>query len=1352
MQMKRNGSLIIAAFTMVVCLLNAAAMAELQILLPLDRTAYQTNERIDVAVVRSSNAALEANDMTVTLTGEGGSKLTFVLPVGAVALAGDTARRTEHLYLNGWLLRPGRYTLEVGVDGAAASTEIDIRSHVRKSSFKLIAWGSTADKGEQVAMGEDSLGFNLLYALAEGDGSVLGGVDWMQCCSIGGGHQLNLRLECDWSDPYAIRGGAAFASRNAFYHRRQSNAIGVHLYDEPGLTWWQHPETGEWTPHDIPAQRRAYQSAFGKEPLKYKEVDGKNPEDVKRWMHWGKWKLSFMEANWKLDRFGIEYINPRLISATQSQYGWSAFTDGYYFNIARQLPVVSGHGGYSNFWMGYFNPSFFLEMARARDLTKRCWYLPTWFRMPSEQFRLEQYLSFITNIQGMATPPWITVHHPTSVDASDGIVESNKLMGKLGTIFTTMPVTRPPVAMLYSMSHNLYMQSQNTMDLNGSGHVAKQQFVYLAGKLLHTPFLPIVDEDVADGTLAACHKAVVLAGVNYLAPEVLAGLEAFAADGGVVLLTGDCQVRVKGAIKLKARAEYYNKDAVDAARAANDYAKVQALTHVGELSKSAMILAREIKPYLARAGIKPVFDCDNPGITAHRQAEGDIEYLFAVNSTFDENLNTWNAFRSATATIGLPADGRPVYDPILSRPITEFRRDGDMLKATLRFGPGQMRVFARTARPIGGVAALTPAVTIDYTANEKPIRVEIGASLLDNAGAVLSGSAPLHIEVVDPLGQTRYDLYRATKLGTFRDSFQLAANDPAGEWTVLVTELLSGTQDSAAFTYTPAPRCGAIAGTARRAIHFGLDREHIYRFFRLHRNLTIVKGSSDFNYAAAEWLATALEPWDVKCTIVNAADVNRPRPISEEEAKTWSGIGHTGRGAVKPGDQNNPIYVGFDINKPVVLLGSPEDNPLIDFLQKNRFLPYTAVKDTFPGRGRGWLAWTRDGIYREQEAIVLIAHDSEGMAEAVGTMYEAATGLEPLTPWELPRTNSIAAATRADQLPEASVAWQAVLPDRAAAMKVIGNRLAVLGEDGTLAMLDAAGKFAWQKQIDGGRIWLLDSSADGGLIVVGASHHVLGFGANGQALFDSAPTDDKAVAALDLAVSPDGSRVVVAASNGKLTALDRSGKRLWTKPALLDAKQNPIPYRSVAFTADGSKLLALKDNGADIINPADGSDTGDVAGVSGRFKPVATPQGLILTNGKNTAIVLAADGSVASKMSLPGNVSFVATAPDGLLVGTEAEGQKNQKHSVLRLIKHLAGKVDEQTAWTRLLPNRIPKHAAYGPSLAVAYWGGDVYLLTVDGQERTLNTMPQDVAKMAWLGGNLVASLADGRIIALAQR
>ena len=149
---------------------------------------------------------------------------------------------------------------------------------------------------------------------------------------------------------------------------------------------------------------------------------------------------------------------------------------------------------------GYFNPGWFFEMGRVRDFQKPIWYLPTWYgNTPSERFRLEQYLCFMMNLQGMAKPPDMQVHNPAATPAADGIVESNKLMARLGTIFTTMPVTRPPVAMLWSLSQNLAAEikdMQNPANLNksayeGGGHNRdKICLVYLAGKMIHIPHLP----------------------------------------------------------------------------------------------------------------------------------------------------------------------------------------------------------------------------------------------------------------------------------------------------------------------------------------------------------------------------------------------------------------------------------------------------------------------------------------------------------------------------------------------------------------------------------------------------------------------------------------------------------------------------------------------------------------------------------------------------------------------------------------------------------------------------------------------------------------------------------------------
>ena len=842
-----------------------SAAAELQILLPLARTAYQTNEWIDLSVVRRAPQDLPAGDLILRVLGKDGGRLGFTFPVPAVAGQGPEARATEHLHLDGRLLRPGHYVIEAAADGAIAKSELDVYSHVRKTSYRLINWGR-AQGANQLVEGEDSLGFNLFYGGYSADKEanfIRAGVDFMSCCTMGGGHQMDLRQECDWSDPYVSRGGTWRVARRAFIDRTRPNVIGIHFYDEPGLTWWKHSATGEWTPHGIPSQVRSFRSAFGKDPIAYDRVDPNNPDHVAQWRHWALWKLGFMDAAWKEAQFGVSYVRPDYLSVTQTQYGFTAFTDGIYFNAARCLPVVSGHGGYDDYGLGYFNPSYTLEMARARDWAKPAWYLPTWYgNTPSDRFRLEQYLSFITNIQGMITPPDIDPFQPATKPAAEGVVECNKTMARLGTIFTTMPVTRPPVAMLYSMSQNIREQTRDRKVnyAHETNQGRRLLFTYMAGKVLQQQFLPVVEEDIVDGTLAAHHKAVIITSVDELDPKVVAALEGFAAREGLVLLTGDCRVKIRGSVNLGVTPDFPDAGIVRRLHKEQKYAEATKYTTVGKFVEGALPLAKAIQAQLDRAGIKPILTSDQPGIAVTRQAAGDIEYVFAVNATYDSVAGGWNVIRPAEATLSLVADGRPVYDAVRGGPVPELRNGGGTLSGKFRFGPGQMRVFCRTARPIGKVQALAPVVSADYTKAEEPLGVDVGAVLADDQGRVLSGSAPLRIRLIDPTGSVRYDLFRATSMGSLKLSLPLAANDPPGTWKVVVVELLNNTEDTAAFTLTAPAQCGAVVGKTPRAVSFGNDRDNVFRFFRVHHDVTIAVGSSDYHQAAAQRLAESLRP------------------------------------------------------------------------------------------------------------------------------------------------------------------------------------------------------------------------------------------------------------------------------------------------------------------------------------------------------------------------------------------------------------------------------------------------------------------------------------------------------------
>lgn len=517
------------------------AAAELGLTLPLQRSVYQTNERIDLTVHRPAGPGT----LEVTLEAADGGRMAFTLPA---------TRGTEHFHANAALLRPGTYTVIVTDGAATARTEIEVFGHLRRSNYRLINWGSAQKPEELLGQGEDGFGYNFYYGQVfrgKGGGAATAalmraGVDAVSVCTMSGAHQMDIRAECDWSDPYVTRGGTQRVVQQALHDRSFGNVPGVHFYDEPGLTWWKNPETGVTGPHDVPQQVRAFEAAFGRRPPQSWKLDPSKPADVAAWKEWVVWKLGFMDAAWKEAQFGVSYVRPDFLSLNQSQYGWSAFTDGYYFNVVRSLPVISGHGGYDDFGLGYFNPSYYLEMARARDLARDCWYLPTWYaNTTDDDYRLEQNLSFQTGIEGMMSPP--PLEPARNASARKAIVECNRLMGRLGTIFTTMPVTRPPVAMLYSLSDVLAAQAadRSVNYAHAMPQGERLPFTYLAGKLIQRQFLPIVDEDVVDGTLAAHHKAVILTAIRHLDPAVTAALEDFAARGGLVLLTGDCTVAIR---------------------------------------------------------------------------------------------------------------------------------------------------------------------------------------------------------------------------------------------------------------------------------------------------------------------------------------------------------------------------------------------------------------------------------------------------------------------------------------------------------------------------------------------------------------------------------------------------------------------------------------------------------------------------------------------------------------------------------------------------------------------------------------------------------------------------------------
>ena len=214
-----------------------------------------------------------------------------------------------------------------------------------------------------------------------------------------------------------------------------------------------------------------------------------------------------------------------------------------------------------------------------------------------------------------------------------------------------------------------------------------------------------------------------------------------------------------------------------------------------------------------------------------------------------------------------------------------------------------------------------------------------------------------------------------------------------------VTDLLAGKIGTATFPWHNPGATGAVVGLEHRASTLEGESDHIYRFMRKFHEVTIARGTSDYSAAAADRLVAILKPWDIQCNIVDAAAINHGRSLTEEEAKTWPGLNGPDRMKAGPG---RPDETGFDVRGPVIVVGNETDNPLITWMQLYQFLPYAPQNGVFPGPGRGMVAWQIGAIGPEQESVTLIAHDAAGMSEAVGTVYDDAIGMDPLTPWVQP--------------------------------------------------------------------------------------------------------------------------------------------------------------------------------------------------------------------------------------------------------------------------------------------------------------------------------------------------------------
>ena len=517
----------------------------------------------------------------------------------------------------------------------------------------------------------------------------------------------------------------------------------------------------------------------------------------------------------------------------------------------------------------------------------------------------------------------------------------------------------------------------------GFGRASFNELVALT-RLGYTPRFVTEDE------LAAGHAgdvaALVIIGQTFALPEpVNAGLAAFATQGGRILVDGATTVSIPGAEKL---------------------AFAQPLSTVGKPhnwgtpnmvgnENDAILYARD-HPALARAFTAALGETGHAWLKSAKGAETEVsllqldgghdaQYVVAVNDSWVATQADWHQVRETL----LPTKAMPVTGVLYD--CTEEKPLGNAAPVACDLSLTTARLYACLPRAITAIAlAATQRITAGAALT---VKVEFTDAAKKRLAAVL----PFSLAVRRPDGTAQAEFYRATATdGAFVMTVPIAANAPAGRWTVAVRSQLTGELATLPVT---------VAAAKRPVYATPLADEVIVRN-RAAIDALLTKGTTvvlpvfnDRVLAAAQVLQQTLAKRGVM------VEIRQNPPIGiytigydpsdaqlAENARIDRGelLGKIKRETLNGNDWASALS-GWRCGKPLILLeeaGVKGSNPLVESLNKAGIL-WPQLSKTFPGPDRAVVQAVPWAFAPRVTALVIQATTLDGLdrgATALGNL------------------------------------------------------------------------------------------------------------------------------------------------------------------------------------------------------------------------------------------------------------------------------------------------------------------------------------------------------------------------------
>lgn len=553
------------------------------------------------------------------------------------------------------------------------------------------------------------------------------------------------------------------------------------------------------------------------------------------------------------------------------------------------------------------------------------------------------------------------------------------------------------VGILFSKS-----QYQRQHIVHGYGTAAYKAFVALT-RLGYTPRF-VTEEELAAGRVKDLPALLLIGQTFLLTSQASEALERFGKTGGRILVDGGTTIAVPGAEKLALTFPFSLPGKPHSWTSPN----------LVPGDNDTLVYARW-HPELAAAFSKSLGDTGRGVFKSERgpdtkvsllQIDGgpDVKYIVAVNDSHVARQADWHQVTERLTPTGKAPAGAVLYD------CTEEKALGPVAALNCDLTATTARVFGVLARPVAKLA-LSARQTLAAGGE-----LVVAAQLLDAAGKPVRAVVPLHLTLLAPDAKAVQSLFRSTdREGTFALSLPIAANAPAGTWSVRVRSQLDGMTATLPVTVTAsAPASFAKIITDKVLVR---DRAAIEATFT--KGAKVVLPIFDSPHAGellpiAEKVKAALARRGVEVEIRSQVEPGTYwlgyDPSAEqlqENARVDAGeaFGKIKRETANHNDWHSALS-GYRFGRPVILLdlvvppavpaapvrGKPAPapkpvNPMASALATAGLL-WPQVNESFPGLGRSVVQAVHWAFAPRVSAIVVQAGDAAGLLAAAESLAQ----------------------------------------------------------------------------------------------------------------------------------------------------------------------------------------------------------------------------------------------------------------------------------------------------------------------------------------------------------------------------